>query len=240
MKLLILGISLALSSLSLAEGSSEFIYLFDEPDNAKIIDSGVHQRDIPLGKNVIVSEDAKFGNACLEIGAGGVASKTRVEASQLQPIEAMTISIWIRLEREAPVIFLWRQQNTETSPGLFRFYYSARKLWFAVRGEAGVERASVGPLQPYLGQWTHIAMTYHKGLVTFYVNGVPAGPSEQLSGTEIPALHADGVYTQMGGYDAPEGTRVDDFAFFDDRALDEEAMLMIYSDGLQAYLQSTR
>jgi len=231
----------AIGSLSLLTGACaavpDLIQPFDHPDQPlEAIDRSGGGRNLKLTADSTISgAQPRFGTGNLLIRAGVRAAtagwylplKSMPEFSG--EIEAMTITFWVRPEQSGAIPFIRRSQFSGEA-GVFGFQLDRYDSMVFSVGKERVKSPPTG-LQP--GEWTHLAVTFDRGTVVFYVNGELTA-TESLRAEPIAASSIEGAFSAF--LNAPVGLQVDDFGFFGSRALNGEAMKKICTDGLEAFL----
>ncbi len=224
------------------EGAPSVVYYFDNIDRpAAAIDALGKLRDINLTKDSHISDTEKrFGEGSLLIQKGAHAATAGWYASLdsipefAEKLDSLTITLWICPEKEGAIPLVRRSQHTESGEGVFAFYLDGlSRLVFSV----GKERALSLPITVVPRQWTHLAVTFERGAVKFFVNGElwEAVPS-RLSMEQIPGASDKGAFS--GLLSSHPGLYLDDFGFFGDRALSGAEIKGIYADGLDKFLKN--
>jgi len=222
---------------------------FDEnSDPALASDSGGEGLDFPyLGESVQSTEMAKFGAGSMALGDDALTGFGSSLASGPQSdfggsISRMTISLWVKPGRDdiggQPVFFLQRLNGSFEGSFTFRFSASGHLIFSAsVERDGQAEGSNIQSERTpglMMGEWTHFAMTFDGGEVTFYRNGEPVGsPQPMRDGvTAIPALANSRLGVLRGLVSSPGVSHLDDFGFFADTALTSDEIANIYEKGL--------
>lgn len=233
-------------------------YLFDETaDPPLALDSTGEGNDFPyLGESTQTTEAAKFGEGSMALGGNKLMGFSGEIASSALAgeISQMTISLWIMARNGdstvSPIFFLQRL-NGSTGGGHFTFGYAENgRLYFYMEdrsegGEAsgGIVRVYSDPIPPFPGgEWIHVAMTFDRGEVVFYLNGQPVGDPQGLPEGQDAIRDIVGSDTGVfrGMVSSPDIQYVDDFGFFGNVALSPEDIQSLYEKGLKAFANSMK
>ncbi len=239
--------ALALWCSGTAAGAAPLMFRWDAPAEAAV-DSGPGHLSLEWRDSAdqsIQMEGAKFGPGCLRRNAprrefpnGMVWQSLSNQLPELQlPIEKMTLACWVYLpaayDGEGFMLVRRDVNHSEAHHGVLSFGYNSnlRSLRFHAEGNRPVSaRATLHP-----ENWTHLAMTYDRGRVVFYLNGEPL--KELETGAErIPEVAASGrtaLFKALGGL--PEGTLVDDLYIDLEGALSPESLRQLSEKGSAAF-----
>lgn len=118
--------------------------------------------------------------------------------------------------------------------GLFTFVRHPRLgLRFATKDGSAVSQA----VAIENGEWIHLGMSFDRGVVTFYKNGVLEG-TKSTPATKIGSMEEDPVtkpsLKAMGNL--PTKTHVDDLGFFGGSVLTDAEMRELYQKGLKEFV----
>ncbi len=149
----------------------------------------------------------------------------------------LTLALWLKLPEEPADGFLFVHRSYGGgfggTPGYYQFSLHPRLgLRFVTGKQQPVStRRQLFSLEP--GVWTHLAMVYDQGVVTFYRNGERLPVYGETGGTEIAALEPiDGKSKLRFLVGAPSGISVAEVVVLPDNALDE-AGIRALSEGVQ-------
>lgn len=195
------------------------------------------------GGPVLAVNQAKFGEGSLEIrdsrtGLTGFPN-SEVVADFSSEIKRLTISCWIKPSQglDMRVLFLSRYAADPKYAGSFKYFWENNIFMFSVQTADDyfvIQSPPVPPIEP--GEWTHLAMTFNDGEVTFYFNGEVFGFPEKMPVDAIPAVDMEtkrAIFHIASGL--PAGSSVDDLAFFGSEALNEKEIHRLYTEGLEAF-----
>ncbi len=242
----------ALCAMALCYGGSAvmaapLMFRWDAPAEAAV-DSGPSHLSMewrnPADQSIQM-EGAKFGPGCLrrkaprkEFPNGMIWQPLSSQMPELQLlVEKMTLACWVHLpaiyDGEGFMLVRRDVNHSEAHHGVLSFGYNGnlRALRFHAEGNRPVSaRAMLHP-----GNWTHLAMTYERGRVVFYLNGEPLKEAE--TGAEgIPEVSASGragLFKALGGL--PEGALADDLYIDLEEALSPEALRQLVEKGSAAF-----
>lgn len=233
-------------------------YFFDEsPDPRLTQDSSGEGNDFPyLGESTQTTEAAKFGEGSMALGGNKLMGFSgEIASSPLAgEISQMTISLWVMARNgdstTSPIFFLQRL-NGSTGGGHFTFNYDEiGKFSFYAEdlSESNAEGGKIvriysDPIPPFPGgEWTHVAMTFDRGEVVFYLNGQPVGDPHGLPEGQdaIRDIVGSDVGVFRGMVSSPGIQYVDDFGFFGNVALSPEDIQSLYEKGLKAFANSMK
>jgi len=257
-KILSFGLLILLGAATPALAKPHFFYLFDEsPDPTSALDaSGEGINFSYSGSSGQSDSDAKFGKGSMIVGeeptTGFGGSILKEPFTQLnEPVEKMTITLWLKLNPGAlntQVTLLQRLNSSIGNQGYFGFSYSpaAGKLTFALDTEDGSENgkfslSSSKRVPSPSTDWLHLAVTFDHGKIQFFVDGEPLGEAQTLEGiTSIPKTTRDSTTVFRAIVSSPGVSHVDDFGYFGDIPLPEADMRTIFTDGLENFVQQKR
>lgn len=257
LRVLVLAICLLTTRLG-AEVPDLFHFYEEDTEPGYVADSLTSEFRIKLAEGSQISfTQARFGKGSLLIspheGRSGVAWEKLINSEEWKPFQAeidkMTITAWVRPSGTEPFIIFWRIPSQTSLPGFFQFTFlggASNRLYFAATGPGEGEKGTGAQhilmsslsVTPLTGEWNHFALTFEDGEVRFYLNGELVGeprffPLEVIPASEnrFPSLKA------VAG--VGEGSYVDDFGFFGNRALSGDDIRSIYENGLQAFLEKS-
>jgi len=231
---------LPLLLLTVAHGAPpDVVYLFDDIDRPmEAVDAGHITRDIKLTAGSHISEEEpRFGKGSLLI-QGGQRAATAGWYAPLESVlefadetEKMTMTLWIRATEVGSVPLVRRSQFSGKDPGTFGFHLDGvGRLVFSI----DKQKVQSAPIGLQAGQWTHLAVTFDKGAVIFYVNGEEAA-SMPIEVEKVPMASLKGSFS--GFLNAPVGLFADDFGFFGNRTLTADDIKQLYQEGLEKWMQ---
>lgn len=226
----------------------DFFYTFEEDgEKPTAIDTSGNNLDHPLtGLSHRTTAEAKFGEGSLLIQKSPTSAMagwyTQMQGSQESlrgEIHKMTVSTWVRpVDHSGAILFLRRSSDFG---GRFSFLYASGCLQLTVKnGEEKELTVASSKITLHPEEWVHVAFSFDEGEVRFYMNGEELGAPQQLpEASSIHAVDPGDKSANLAGYLAsPVGMHVDDFAFFGNSALDEAAIQMLFSEGLEAYARA--
>lgn len=193
----------------------------------------------------IDTKDKKFGAGSLKLSPPNVSHSVdgfiwqslKDHEEMTRPIEQMTIGVWVKLPDSydgTGFQIARRDQNhgSGDESGFFAFTYNGKLK--ALRFDAANHSPVSAKISLQPGQWIHLGMTYDRGIVTFYENGVPylAKQSDASAVPEMPLLPALTLFKAFGSM--PGGTRIDDFYLDLETALPPEKFSVLAEKGSDA------
>ncbi len=195
------------------------------------------------GGPVYAVNQAKFGEGSLEIrdsrtGLTGFPNPEVVPDFSSE-IKRLTISCWVKPSQELDmrVLFLTRYAGDPKYAGSFKYFWENGTFKFSIQTDDDYFLAQSPPTPPIEpGAWTHLAMTFQDGEVTFYFNGEVFGLPEKMPVDAIPAVDMDtkkAVFHIFSGL--PAGSFVDELAFLGGEALSEKEIHRLHAEGVEAF-----
>lgn len=227
-----------------------FLYFDETEASGWAKDSSGHGYDLLYRVPQDVRIDAevkKFGNGSLEIlvptegdTAGSIHQSLLAKpyASLRGSLERFSIVCWILMPPEGggESATLFRRDSVKSGgdSGLFTFVRHPRLgLRFATKDGSAVSQA----VAIENGEWIHLGMSFDRGVVTFYKNGVLEG-TKSTPATKIGSMEEDPVtkpsLKAMGNL--PTKTHVDDLGFFGGSVLTDAEIRELYQKGLKEFV----
>lgn len=156
--------------------------------------------------------------------------------------ELSSLSIALRFRAE-PVsrtpVFFQRLRNSRTQPGFFAFYNQSNienegtmkgSFRFTATGADRVPKtvasSALWTLAP--GEWYHVAVTFERGIVRFYLDGLPLGEPQEMYLETIPPLQSSAKSLRIGqGFTGA----VDDVVVWPNRVLSDAEVQTLHEKG---------
>ncbi|MEO8206625.1 MAG: LamG-like jellyroll fold domain-containing protein [Chthoniobacterales bacterium] len=225
--------------------TSNIFYFEDNANPTQPTDSSANSQNLFYrGKTHQTTKQSRFGHHSMEILQNDLQQKGLDSPPADLPAELHKLSlvVWVRPASINSFTILRKRVPGEYIPNSFAFGYAARgykclMLNFFYNGSNHNTRSSkIFTLMSE--EWIHLAVTFDQGKVAFYLNGLPFGGVNESSpaGTTIQTTPGQNVYQSF--FDIEDGSYVDDFGIFFDRALNPEEIEKIYTTGLQDYLKN--
>lgn len=158
--------------------------------------------------------DKRVGARALSLPGNGAHVRI-ANATELNPREAFTWALWLKLDDAASGR---RALQKGTNGAQYRLYYDANQLKFEARIGGALRIASSPSL--VIGSWAHVAVTYDGAALKLYVNGAPS-TTTPASGTVSTTSSPLFLGTRTAGAPSSESWRgkLDDVRLYVGRAL---------------------
>ncbi|MEO8206229.1 MAG: LamG domain-containing protein [Chthoniobacterales bacterium] len=210
-----------------------------------------------LGDTQQTTEQHKFGKGSMLIGEKkgltpirGLASGFIAASSDSsEAIHKMTITVWIRpvtppegvpnsFKGEAHILARYVGNGMKAGSFIYNFTPKAFNFWYVSADEGNIQKFRSAPL-PFIepDEWSHMALTFDEGNVTFYFNGLPIAQADAVH-QGAPSIGApQGKSSILGFSSLLPGDCIDDFGVFEGRALTEPEIDRIYTKGLEEFIK---
>lgn len=250
--------SAMLAAMAPAASGADIALLFDDVgETAEARNSGAIGEGVPMRQRAqaeISDENPKFG-------AGGLKSQLHELILQQSladdpwyetfstASDELTVAVWLHLPEiteaqgtSANIRIVSREGAPNAHGTWFFSLIEGRRPYFSIievddaGNEIGSTTSPGGDFSVPKGQWTHVAMTFDRGMITLFVDGevVHTGPVDV---SRIPEQGFDNVRSlRLNILSPPEGAFVDDFAIFAKKALSQDDIRLLADEGLEAFL----
>ncbi|MEO8206623.1 MAG: LamG-like jellyroll fold domain-containing protein [Chthoniobacterales bacterium] len=246
LRLLLLLAGLSGIGRSFAENPNLIYYFEDNKNPAQPTSSG----EVPYtlyyrGETHQSTEQAKFGHGSMKVAENsrhqrGLGSLPQEFSGD---IHKMSIVAWIRPARIGEFSLVRKRIPMERIPNSFALGYVTSGydcMMFGFLNSGANQGGRSSKIRVVISEeWIHMAVTFDKGKVAFYLNGLPYGDMDASSkeGTTIQTLPGLNVFQSF--YDLAPGSYVDDFGMFFDRAFTAQEIETIYETGLEDFLKTS-
>ncbi|MEO8206624.1 MAG: LamG-like jellyroll fold domain-containing protein [Chthoniobacterales bacterium] len=238
---------LGLLSLNLSAAPAFVYYFEDNSDPTQPTNSGgaTPFNLLYRGETRQTTDQAKFGHGSMEIKENAERRKGfyTLPVDSVGDIHKLTLALWVRPSTTKGFMLMLKLVPNGHAPnslsfGYIRDGYDCLNFNF-YDGKVNNPFMSNKVRCLISGEWIHLAATFDEGKVAFYVNGLPygGGTAADPKSTVITSEPGQSIWISL--YNLSDGSYVDDYALFLDRALSEEDVDGLYHNGLKAYLTKT-
>lgn len=231
----------------LVADGGQIVFVARAPDGNELGDS-------PMVKNAEYSDaQRKFGDGSLLVTDAQFVWEKSLADDQWRDIfggqiDKMTMALWLFLPEEASTdgVRFFAREGAPEAHGSFFFrllskgypypYFSAHYAPDEAGGATGENTSQPRAMVP-VGQWTHLAMIFDEGVMTFYIDGMELHTAT-MSRPSFPAQGEEDVQKhKINTFVMPPGTHVEDFVFLSSEALSTEALDTLMNEGLKTFLE---